>query len=366
MTIKTTAAVAALLAASTSVGFAGGYDRSGQSLSVIFEEGRYIEFSLGFVSPDITGTYAGAGGISSGNTGVDYLQIGAAYKADITESLSYALILDQPFGADISYPTGAGIIPGTEATLETYALTGILKYDITPNISVYGGPRLQAVTTTEVAVPPAAGYTAEGDTSFALGYSVGAAYQRKDIALRVALTYNSEVNHDVDTTENSTALGTTSSTTDITTPQSVNLEFQTGIAADTLLFGSVRWVNWDGINISPANYATITGGSLVEYDENTFTYSLGLGRRFNEKWSGAIQASYEPAGDGNAPNLGPTDGNLSVGVGATYKLSERAELSGGVRYVVLGDAITPGGGGITGDFSDNSAIAAGLKVAFRF
>ena len=33
------------------------------------------------------------------------------------------------------------------------------------------------------------------------------------------------------------------------------------------------------------------GGSLVSYDNDATTYNLGLGRRFNEEWSGAVTAS---------------------------------------------------------------------------
>ncbi len=43
---------------------------------------------------------------------------------------------------------------------------------------------------------------------------------------------------------NSTSIRTENSTTTITTPQSVNLDFQTGIMANTVAFANVRWVKW--------------------------------------------------------------------------------------------------------------------------
>ena len=39
--------------------FAGGIDRSGQSIDVLFEEGRHLEFSIGMVNPDVSGVGAG-------------------------------------------------------------------------------------------------------------------------------------------------------------------------------------------------------------------------------------------------------------------------------------------------------------------
>lgn len=52
--------------------------------------------------------------------------------------------------------------------------------------------------------------------------------------MRVALTYFSEVAHDFDTTTD----GAYHEVLKLTIPQAVNLDFHTGIAKDTLLFGS--------------------------------------------------------------------------------------------------------------------------------
>ena len=101
-------AIPALLA-STALVHAGGIDRSGQSINALFENGRYAEFSFGHISPDTSGTSVAAlGSRNSGNATESYMQFGAAYKADINDKLSYAIIYDQPFGADIDYPTGTG------------------------------------------------------------------------------------------------------------------------------------------------------------------------------------------------------------------------------------------------------------------
>ena len=103
---------------------------------------------------------------------------------------------------------------------------------------------------------------------------LGGAYERPDIALRIALTYNStiETNH---TTVETVGGGVVSTApTEIETPESVNLDFQTGIAADTLLFGGIRWVNWTDFEISPAFYSSpaAVGQPFLSYDD---TYGRG-------------------------------------------------------------------------------------------
>ncbi len=38
---------------------------------------------------------------------------------------------------------------------------------------------------------------------------------------------------------------------EVVTPQSVNIDFQTGIAANTLAFANIRWVHWDQFAVTP-------------------------------------------------------------------------------------------------------------------
>ena len=103
-------AMAALLGSASTL-HAGGIDRSGQSITALFESGRYAEFSLGSVSPNTSGVGVQATpGVKSGNMTDNFFTFGAAYKADINDQLSYAIIYDQPFGADVAYDTGTCLL----------------------------------------------------------------------------------------------------------------------------------------------------------------------------------------------------------------------------------------------------------------
>lgn len=361
--LATTALTASAFAAQ-----AGGIERSGQSITALFEQGRYVEFSFAGVSPDTSGTGAIVlGGSSSGDMSESYFQFGAAYKADINDQLSYAIIYDQPFGADVNYATGTGYFAaGSTAEFDSHALTGILRYKMANNVSFYGGLRAQSIEAS-ANVPFVGGYSVTGDRDFSLGYLAGVSYERPEIALRVSLTYNSKIKHDVTTTENSVLGGPNVTETEIETPQSVNLEFQTGVAQDTIVFGGLRWIDYSAFDISPADYGTLTsGGSLVSYEDDVYSYSLGVGRRLNETWSVAASVGYEKSNGNFVTNLGPTDGLKSFGLAAIYT-QDNMKITTGIRYINIGDALTRAGAvAPAGTFEDNDAIAIGVKVGYTF
>lgn len=345
---------------------AGGLERTTQSPAILFEDGRYMELNFGYGAPDVSGT-VGGGTVPSGNMSEKFLNFGFAYKADLNDKLSYALIYDQPYGAKVNYPGTFGVDPypaaGSTAEFKSHALTGILKYRLQNNVSIYGGLRAQTIEA-EANVPFLGAYTANGERDFAMGYLVGAAFEKPEIALRVGLTYSSAVDHSLRTTESSTALGAGNvSQTEITMPQSVTLDFQSGVAEDTLVFGSVRWVEWSESDITPADYETISGGgSLVSFADDRTTFTLGMGRRLNETWSIAGSVAYEKTTGSITGNLGPTDGFTSYGLAAVYN-KDNVKVTTGVRYVDLGRATTTVLGA---DFEDNSAIGVGVKVGWQF
>lgn len=369
-------ATATALTVAAAVANAAGLDRSGQSIGVLFEQGRYGELSFGAVSPSVSGVAGpllGQGaGFESGSVSPNFANFGAAYKADLNDTLSYALIYDQPFGAAVDYTNASPFYFANAAVAEfsSQALTGVLQYNLPSNVSVFGGLRLQEVeaTTNIPFIDVDFGYDIVGSPDWGVGYVVGVAYEKPEIALRVALTYNSEIEHSLDTIEMSPLDGGAprSSQTEIITPRSINLEFQSGVARDTLVFGSVRWVEWGDFAIAPADYEALTTMSLVGYAGDYTTWSLGVGRRLNDTWSIAATVGYEEPLGAFVNNLGPTDGFASVGIGATYTQGDM-KITGGVRFIEVGDADTALPGiAPAGIFDGNTAVAAGIKVGFTF
>ncbi len=377
--MKRVAVVLGSLALGASAANAGGIDRSGQSVGIIFEAGNYVELSYGAVNPVVKGNATfdpdGPGPApmfgNSGDLSAAYSQIGVSAKMKINDQLDAAIIMDQPFGASVDYPIANYFAAGSLAKLNTNAITGVVKYRTASNLSVYGGLRYQTLSA-RARVPFVASYSVNGESDAGVGYLVGAAWEKPEIALRVALTYNSKINHKLDTSETFlhplAGVTSVSSVTQIVTPESLTLDAQTGIAKDTLLFGSARWVDWSSFNISPATYTgSLAGSPLVAYREDTINYTLGIGRRFNENWSGAISIGYEKPTGGASSNLGPTDGRKSLTIGATYT-KDAMKITAGVSYIDIGNTYTSLGAAVpvAAVFRDNSAVAAGIKVGFSF
>ncbi|WP_170548575.1 OmpP1/FadL family transporter [Ruegeria atlantica] len=360
----------------TTGAYAGGLDRSGQGVNILFEEGSVVQFRLGYTDPSVSGTQ---NGVDSGNVAESFFTPHLAYKHAFTDRLDFALVYDEPFGADIEYPSNypLSINPTTpfggrtdvlRAKADVDAITALVRYKFDGGFSAIGGLRAQRLKA-NVAVPAAAGYEVDTDSDIAFGYVVGVAWEKPEIAARVALTYNSKITHGFSQTESfnfvppvfppSAVLVTAETESEIESPQSINLDFQTGVAPKTLLFGSIRWVDWPQTVFAPPNYVNIVGDNLVDYEDDTFTYTLGLGYQFSEEFSGAVTAGYETSTGSEVTNLGPTDGFWSLGLGGTYSL-ERAQISGGVRYTDIGDATTTTGG----EFSGNSAWSVGFQITY--
>ena len=343
-------AASAALLASTAMVQAGGIERTTQSISMIFEEGSYAEFALSFVAPSISGvdpTTADTGDMAS-----DYFGFSGGYKTDIGDKMALAVIFDQPFGADAEY--SQGYYSGVNAHLTSNAVTVLASYDLTDRFVIYGGGVAQEMSA-NAAVPLVGGYTATTGSDIGFGFVAGAAFQIPDIALRVSLTYRSEISTSHDTVE----FGTLNSITNVTTPQSVNLEFQTGVNPKTLVFGAVRWVEWSQFEIDPANYPLPT--PLVSYDDDRIQFSLGVGRKLSDTLSAAVTVGYEKTLPGAASILSPSSGNFSIGGGVTYSLGN-AEITVGAKYLWLGDVVDTNGG----VFENNNAIAAGIKYSITF
>ncbi|WP_212523129.1 hypothetical protein [Actibacterium sp. MT2.3-13A] len=361
---------AALAALMMTPVYAGGLERSSQSVGILFQQGTYAELSMGRVAPDVSGSHSAAvtpvlGTAGSGDMTGSYTTSSLGFKAALNDRIDLALILDSPIGADVKYKAGTGYIyGGSTASIDSTALTMLARYKLPSNFSIHGGLRFQRA---EGKVALFNGYTMSTDTSSETGFVLGAAWEKPEIAARIALTYNSAITHKFNATENIAPVPTRFSTE---IPQSLNLEFQTGIAADTLLFGSARWVEWSKTDITPAALFAASGRSLVDYKNDTITYTFGVGRKFNDSWAGAVTLGHEPSQGGFWGNLGPTDGFTSVGLAATYTHGNM-KITGGARYVWIGDAKTeaaaPFPAGTTlGEFKDNSGVAFGFKVGYTF
>ena len=393
--MKSIATGATILALSAGTALGGGIDRARLSYGALFEAGSYAEFGFSNVSPSVSGDYANpAFGTTTGDMAGSYRNYSFTYKRDFGDKVSFGLFVNTPYGADANYSV-PGLYNGLSAQWSSQQIAAVLRYEVTPAISVYGGLKYER-SKAEINIPdslirgglqqaalggsaqasailggsPAGSlqYTAEGDWDGRFGFIVGAAYEKPEIALRVGLTYESGYTHKFDSVETigSPALGPTfaalgNGTTEVEMPQSITLDFQTGVAKDTLVFGSIRWAEWSVWQVRPPAYGAVFGSDITNFENDVFTYQLGVGRRLNENFSVFARASYEKSNGGIASRLSPTDGSRSFGIGGTYT-KDAVKVTAGIEYVKVGDAVDGSGT----RFAGNDAVGFGVSVGYRF
>lgn len=394
--------------------YAAAMDRSGQSISAFLQPNNYFEAGISILDPSVGGTIAqnysdaASRGKKVSDMADDYHFPSAALKLQPTKNFSFGLLYDQPFGAAATYVDG-GNLKGTTVEVNSQNLTMLFGFQPTENFNIYGGGVYQEVDGDLTLSSVGTGYKANFKKDSGTGWIAGAAFQIPDIALKVSATYRSEIEHDLATTESMPALtstianltsivgstgGTTSpyystlvglkgaqsvmgngiesKNTKITTPQSVNLDFQTGIMANTVAFANLRWVEWGGMQIDIDKFRQLTalggakGQNIIEYSDDQISATLGVGRKMNDKWAGNISVGWDSGAGNPVTALGPTEGYWNVGLGAQFSPTPATFIAGGVKYFWLGDADGISAGKPVGRFESNDALAYGLKMGYRF
>ena len=114
------------------------------------------------------------------------------------------------------------------------------------------------------------------------------------------------------------------------------------------------------------------GFDVVEYDKDQWSATVGVGRKLSEQWAGNVSVGWDSGAGNPVSTLGPTEGYWNVGLGVQFSPTPATFIAGGVKYFWLGDAESQTAAQvgednrIVGDFSDNHAIAYGLKMGYRF
>ncbi len=337
---KSTIRLAALLSVASSMATAGGIERRGDPSQILFEEGRnYLEFSVGTVRPTVSGVpLSGIPAGPTGNIANSYQAYAFGYKRDLSDRVTLAFVVDEPVGASLDYSNALAFFGGSSADVTSIAYTVIARYEISDRVSVYGGLWLIGVDGTITVISPASTpspYDLSVSKDYQLGYLAGIAYEIPDIAFRIAATYKSRTRHDFRNNGGSPF--------EVEIPQAVTVHAQTGIAADTLVFGSVRWREWSEFRVQPADFFSLVPGvgpvntPIASGTSDIWTYELGIGRQFTENWSGALAIGYERDLGDTVGNFSGTDGFVSYSLAVSYQV-ESWEVTTGLTYFELGSA----------------------------
>ena len=398
--VKTlTVAVAAF--SITNIASAAGLDRSGQDITAFLQDGLYAEAVYTYIDADVSGYDNSASTATDKNTyqqgnkigdiaeSYDFFRYGV--KADINDTFSVGVLYDEPFGAATKYSGDNKFVDqngeGANVEVRSENITGIIgaKFGTNKEFKVYGGPvaqRVQAdVKLRGVGYSAANGYTAHISPSQDYGWLAGASYSKPEIALQAALTYRSEIDHRSKTFESFPAVaalptfGAQSNTIDITTPQSVNFDFQTGINPTMLATAKVRWVPWSDFAIVPPLYNKVTkldpangpdGRALVSYDKDQWQVELGLAKRLTPALAVTGNVGWDSGAGNPVSSLGPIEGYYSAGLGAKYNLTENWAVSAGGKYLWFGDAKGQiPTKDIVSHFEGNNGYILGMKLSYQ-
>lgn len=293
----------------------------------------------------------------------------------------------------------------TQVDVDTHAWSLIAGFQPNENWNIYGGAVYQTLEA-QVKLRGQAyslfnGYDVDVKKQDAWGWLAGIAYQIPEIALKASLTYRSDIDYDVKAIERLPTLGalsllgedaagaaaqiaTLDDTTAVTTPRSVNLDLQSGIMQNTVAFANIRWVNWSNFSIKPAKFGRVSdvvgqlqkidrpqGFNLVSYDKDQWSITTGIGRKLNEQWAGNVSVGWDSGAGNPVTTLGPTDGYWNIGLGLQFSPAQNYFVAGGVKYFWLGDADAQSGAQAGDDrhvatFTDNTAVAYGMKMGYRF
>lgn len=407
---------------------AAGIEYSKQSVAPFFEPGNYAELSYAYVDPKIEGT--DAAGNKIGDMMDDFDLPGAAIKIAPTANTALAVIYEQPFGVDTKYPAGnifSNSMGTTEARVETTGITLLGGGKISNNVWLYGGLEYQMLKGNITGAQPVgltstlakAGlsqefydslptdpnepdslknsinkaaaaptyYTLDFENESTLAPVIGMAYEKPEIALRAALTYRAPAKYQVSGVENLQVIlppiaggdGVTpapaeeglplAGKTEVKMPQSVNLDFQTGLSEKYQLLGMVnaRWVDWSNFSVAPPLATLSTQEPLAAYKKDGYAVEVALGKQFNPKVSGEVRLGYDHGTGAPLSLLGPYDSIKSLGLSAQYKLTEQLSVSAGGQYMWFeGGPVDTKVDGRVANIDDGTGYALGMKLGYHF
>jgi len=416
MTKTPTSLLAAVgIAAVATAAHAGGLERGGYSIDLLFDPSRFASDASGvWVMPQRTlknvvdidptdGTPAGpADGVRHSS---DYFVPRVGFKAGIGDAADCMADYSQPWGAH-SNPgiNWAGANHDVETKVYSHALSGTCSYrfDVGPGqLRALGGVTWQEVGGFQerlVAVLPpdlGSGLGRLDLQGTGWGWRAGAAYEIPDIAFRASFVYNSAVK-----------LGNLSGNLDLSQvpgmldpsnpllgrvtpvfgsasmPASAEFKLQSGVAPGWLAFGSVKWTDWSTLQsiafcpeATRGMPCTVNGPtkatSLDLLYRDGWTITAGVGHEFTKEWSGAVTLSWDR---GTSTGIGTQTDTWLATAGASWKPNNNVELrfggaagimTAGSSGTVVRNGITYGDD-VTYDFGNDfvGALSASLKVKF--
>lgn len=355
-----------LLAFAISQANAGGFENARLDTSFMYDKGNLISF--GSVRKDFS-VNGSAFGTTSSLIG-DRSASNFSAKYQVNEKLALGLTAYDSGAIHINYQGagGAGVygstvnVAGPKVDLVSDSVAVMSKYALSDSFSVTAGVRYDTfkVSNADIFKFPSGGGTPSNIASESDIVPVLAlAFEKPEIALRVELVKQAKSFVSMHTICTGIPCATGDSTGGLA--EYLTLNFQSGVAENTLIFGSVHTGKWASSQLSVADTTPATATSAFE---DSTEYSLGFGRKFTDTISGSISYNWEPEGSSTTTSLFTVNnGYKGVSLGVKYAV-ENFEIAVGYNYTKLGKVTyTPLGGNT---LEGNTVNAVGAKATIRF
>lgn len=356
------------IALSAGMAQAGGFELQTLDTSIMYADGNAGSISIANIDASVSGTKTDT---------VDTV------KDQQTTNISLKMDFGQTDIGLYTYRSGSIQLSGGNNPAANYAPTGdidinsttlMLAYKLTENMSILGGVTNNQLTTGNVTTIKGS-YDVTGSSS--TGSVLGGAYSIPDIAFRAEVLYQPKST--ISTTTEYTAGGLyaasggaiddANNATEVSRPETLTVNLQSGIATDTLLFASYHQAKWSDAKVFIDGDTTTVPGLDPRIDEtfdDSAKFTIGLGRKFSDTLSGTLSyASEDGGGDTSSSLFTFSNGRQTLSAGLRYTI-DNMDISAGISYSQLGD-VTVNASGL-GDivYENNTVTAMGVKIAFAF
>ena len=346
----TSFACVGVLALSATSAHSGGWETGRLDSGVLYQDGNYVETSFGSLNYSINGTTQS--GVTHGMA-KDQNRMSVSGKLAIgdfdiglTSFSSGAIQMDGQNPA-----AGLSVVPSADVKVYTQAL--MVRYKLNDNFSLIGGARQVNLKASSVKTLLA---TYNVDATKKTGALYGLAYERPDIAMRLEGLRSESLSMPL-------TGGATVASGTLVVPEATTVNFQTGIAKDTLLMASAHKVSWGTgqITVLGAGGAPNIGSAFSD----TTSYSLGLGRKLSEATSASLTYSWEKgAGATSTSPFTMSNGSQTLSAGVSHKIGAMT-ISAGLSYTKAGD-VTVNASGLSATYTGNNVKAFGVKIGYSF
>lgn len=276
------------------------------------------------------------------------------YVHPVNDKLVLGLGFTAPFGTNTDYSDEFfGRFNGKKTELTALDLNPAFGYKINDTVSIGGGISVQKVDVTlGQAIWAGAGsegdFEVEGD-SVEVGYNLGVTFNLADDS-RLGLSYRSGIKHDIEGDADFIISGIVNAnvpaTAEFESPATAYLGYYKPLSNDYFFTAGVRWTQWSAFEEIRIKFPEGGGGAFTANDavtpiqwEDSYTYSVGLDGRINQKWGWRTGVSFTetPVPDSTRSVRTVDSDRTAISFGATYNMSPKLTVDLAYRYISFAD-----------------------------